>query len=53
MKMIPSTDIPCLNMAGAVAVAALLTVGLWFLGPGNEGLLSVSSRKRASSSSLC
>lgn len=56
MKKLPSADIPCLHGFGrAVAVAALLTGGLWFLGPSNEGLLSVSSRKKRASSppSVC
>lgn len=47
-------SLPRHGFGRAVAAAALLTGGLWFLGPSNEGLLSVSSRKkRASSPPVC
>lgn len=38
---------PCLDMVQeSGGRGSALTAGLWFLGPGNEGLLSVSSRKK-------
>lgn len=54
MKMIRLADMPRLDMVQeSGGRGSTLTAGLWFLGPINEGLLSVSSRKRASPLSVC